>query len=172
MSHDDRRIGARLLTELNVVLIPSGGGAPIDDRATAHDVSIKGFKVETQSQLAEGATVSFTLELPMGESVSGEGKIVWSNRETFATWAGVEIVSMPWSDKRRLNKLLNPDTVNWERLSSLIVTLVMVLTVLAAAHRIIYSAQLRGLVGALAPKFIARFVMGGALVNLLKRKRR
>jgi hypothetical protein len=172
MSHDDRRIGARFLTELNVVLSPSNGGPPIDDRATAHDVSIKGFKVESQAQLAEGAMVSFSLDLPMGECVSGTGRIVWSNRETFATWAGVEIVSMPWSDKRRLNKLLNPDTVNWERISNLLVTLVMVLTVLAAAHRIIYSAQLRGLVEALAPKIVALFVMGWALVGLLKRNTR
>lgn len=172
MSGDERREGARFITELSVVLSPSMGGAPIDDRATAHDLSMKGFKVESQAALPVNSLISFTLDLPAGATASGKGKIVWCERETFATWAGVEIISMSWSDKRRLSNLLSPDTVDWERLSSLVVTLIMILTVLAAAHRIIFSPSMRGLFIKLAPKIIALLVMGWALAGLLKRGRR
>ncbi|MDD5304821.1 MAG: PilZ domain-containing protein [Elusimicrobia bacterium] len=172
MSGDERRTGARFITELSVVLRPSKGGPALDDRATAHDVSVKGFKVETQAQLAENTIVSFTLELPMGASASGTGRVVWSNRETFATWAGVEISSMSWGDKRRLSRLLNPDRADWERLTNLCLKLVMALTVIAAAHRVLLSAPLRGLVASLAPKIIALLVMGWALVGMLKRGKR
>ena len=172
MSEDERRVGARYITDLGVVLRPSKGGEPLDDRATAHEVSVRGFKVETQALLAENSMISFTLELPMGESASGKGRIVWSNRETFATWAGVEVVSMSWGDKRRLSRLLNPDDVNWGRLTSLCIRLVVILTVLVAAHRIIFSETLRNLLSAIAPKMIALLVMGWALVGMLKQKRR
>jgi len=171
MSGDERRTGARFITELNVVLRPSKGGAPIDGRATAHDISVKGFKVESQAQLAEGSLIAFCLDLPRGDTATGKGRIAWSNRETFASWAGVEILSMSWRDKRRLSRLLSPDTVDWDRLRNLVVTLVMVLTVLFAAHRVIFSPTLRGLFVKMAPKMIALFVMGWALTGLLKRSR-
>lgn len=172
MSGDERRDGARFITELNVILSPTKGGPPIDDRATAHDISVKGFKVESQAQLAENTMISFTLDLPRGDSARGKGRIVWANRETFATWAGVEITSMSWSDKRRLSRLLSPDTVDWDRLWNLVVTLVMVVTVVIAAHRVIMSPQMRELFVKLAPKMIALFLMGWALTGLFKRGRR
>lgn len=172
MNGEDRREGARFITELNVILRPSKGGEPLDDRATAHDVSVKGFKVESQSPLAENSLVAFTLELPRGGTASGKGRVVWSNRETFATWAGIEIVSMPWGDRRRLSALLDPETVDWERLASLLASLVMILTVLAAAHRVILSPSLRTLFMKMAPKIIALFLMGWALTGLLKKGRR
>ena len=172
MSGDERRDGARLITELGVVLRPSKGGEPLDDRATAHDVSIKGFKLETQAQLTENMMLAFTLELPRAESATGKGRVVWANRDTFATWAGVEIVSMSWGDKRRLKRMISPDGVDWDRLAVLCVKLAMALTVIAAAHRILMSAQLRALFAALAPKIIALFVMAWALTGLLKRPRR
>lgn len=172
MSGEERRAGARFITEMSVVLSPSSGGTPFDDRATAHDVSTKGFKVETQSPLKQGALVAFSLELPMGARASGKGRVVWSNRETFATWAGVEIVSMPWGDRRRLGGYLNPEQTDWSRLSGLGVRLVMALTVVAAAHRVFHSAQLRALLVQLAPKALALLVMGWAFLGLLKRERR
>lgn len=172
MSGEDRREGARLITEISVVLRPSMGGEAIDDRATAHDVSIRGFKVETQAQLAQNMMLSFTFEMPKGETASGKGRVVWANRETFATWGGVEIVDMPWSDKRRLGKLLNPDSTDWERLANLCIKLAMIVTVLAAAHRVLLSGHLRGLAATLAPKIVALLVMGWALTGLFKRGRR
>jgi hypothetical protein len=172
VSGEERREGSRLITELSVVLRPSKGGEPLDDRATAHDISIKGFKVETQAQLTDNMMLSFTFELPRGETATGKGRVAWINRETFASWAGVEILSMPWADKRRLKKLLNPDSTDWERIGSLCVKLAMIVTVLAAAHRVLLSAHLRDLLASLMPKMIALLVMAWALVNLLKRPRR
>lgn len=172
MSEGERREGARLITELSIVLRPSKGGEPLDDRATAHDVSVNGFKVETQAQLTDNMMLSFTFELPRGETATGKGRVAWTNRESFASWAGVEIVSMPWGDKRRLKKLLNPDSTDWERIANLCVKLAMIVTVLAAGHRVLLSAHLRDLFAKLAPKMIALLVMGWALVNLLKRPRR
>jgi hypothetical protein len=172
VSGDERREGARFITELSVVLRPSKGGDPLDDRATAHDVSMKGFKVETQAQLTENMLLSFTFELPRGETATGKGRVAWTNKETFAAWAGVEILDMPWGDKRRLGRLLNPDGTDWERLANLCVKLAMILTVIAAAHRVLMSAHLRNLFASLAPKMLALLVMGWALVNLLKRPRR
>lgn len=172
MSGDERRDDVRFLSELSVVLRPSKGGAPIDDRATAHDVSLKGFKLETQSQLAEKTLVSFTLELPRGESVNGKGRIVWSNRETFATWAGVEIISMSWSDKRRLDQLLNPGRVDWSRMSNICVRFVVAITLVVLAHRVMFSSHLREVMVALSPKIIALVVMGWALLGMLKKEKR
>ena len=171
MSADERRDGARFITELSVVLRPAAGGAPLDERATAHDVSVKGFKLETQVELAPNTVVAFTLELPRGEKASGKGRVAWSNRETFATWAGVEIISMSWGDKRRLSNLLTPNQADWERLTDLCIKLVMILVVLAAAHRILFSGSLRGMLGVMAPKIVALCVMGWALVGMLKRGR-
>lgn len=172
MSEEDRRDGTRFITELSAVLFPSAGGAALDDRATAHDVSPKGFKVETQAPLTQGMLISFSLELPLGLRVGGKGRVVWSNRESFATWAGVEIVSIPWGDRRRLGAYLNPEQTDWSRLMGLGVKLVMALTVVVAAHRIFYSAHLRELLVQLAPKAFALLVMGWALLGLLKRERR
>ena len=135
-------------------------------------VSMKGFKLETQAQLVENTIMAFTLELPRGAKASGKGRVVWCNRETFATWAGIEILSMPWGDKRRLSHLLTPERADWERIGDLCVKLVMVLVVLTAAHRMLFSSSLRGLLGTLAPKIVALVLMGWALVGLLKRGRR
>ena len=172
MSGDDRRDGTRFITDLSVVLSPSKGGAPLDDRATAHDVSVKGFKVETQAPLEEKTLITFSLELPAGVRAMGKGRIVWSNRESFSTWAGVEIVSMSWGDKRKLSQLLDPDRVDWARLRSLCMSLAMAVTVIVAAHRVLLSGALRELLGSLAPKIVALLVMGWAFVNFFKKEKR
>lgn len=172
MSGEERREGVRFITDLNVVLRAAKGGAPIDDRATAHDVSLKGFKLETQEALAENAVISFVLELPYGGHAAGKGRVVWCTRETFATWAGVEIVSMPWGDRRRLRQLLNPDLVDWARLSNLCFKFVVAVTVVVAAHRLLHSPLARGVLAGLAPKILALIVMGWALLGLMKREKR
>lgn len=168
----ERREGARFLTELPTVLLAAKGGEVLDDRATAHDISPKGFKVEMACDLPAGTMIVFHLELGQGEIAKGKGKVVWSNREQFATWAGVEILSMGWADKRKLNALLNPDQVDWGRLGDLCLKAVIALTVVSAAHRLIYSPMARGVLSRMTPKIIALLVMGWALINLLKREKR
>lgn len=169
---DDRRGGARFLTDLPAVLRAAKGGEVLDDRAVAHDISAKGFKVEMACDLPAGTLVVFQLEMGSGEFAKGRGKIVWSNREQMATWAGVEIVSMPWGDKRRLNHMLHPDQVDWSRLGDLCLKTVIALTVVSAAHRLFYSPLARGVLSRMTPKILALLVMGWALINLLKREKR
>lgn len=169
---DDRRGGARFLTDLPTVLRAAKGGEVLDDRAVAHDISTKGFKVEMSCDLPAGTLLTFELELGQGEFAKGRGKVVWSNKEQMATWAGVEIVSMPWGDKRRLNQLLNPDRVDWARLGDLGLKTVIALTVVSAAHRLLYSPMARGVLSRMTPKILALMIMGWALINLLKREKR
>lgn len=171
MSGEERRGGARFLSEFSVELRPAKGGELIDDRAIAHDISVKGFKVETQAVLEKGAEVSFALELPGGARAVGRGRVVWSARETFATWAGIKILAMSWRDKRRLSLVLYPDTVDWERLSSSGFKFVMAMTVIIAAHRILTNAHLRAVFVELLPKIVALTVMGWAFLGMVKREK-
>ena len=172
MSSNERRDGARYLTDLYVVLRAVKGGEVIDERATAHEVSLKGFKLETQAQLAEKTLVTFTLDLHNGGRAEGAGRVVWSNRETFATWAGVEITSMSWGDKRRLKQMLYPDSVDWVNLSAICTKLLVTVTVLIAAHKFLYRQVARVTLVRMAPKIIALMVMGWALLGIFKRDRR
>lgn len=168
----DRREGPRFITEMPAGLRTVKDGKSIDDRATAHDVSLKGFKIETQAQLAENSRLAFTLELPGGEKASGVGRVVWMNKEAWATWAGVEIEKMPWGDKRRLANLLSPDRVDWARISGSATKLLFALVVVTAAHRLLRSPSAREVLYELTPKIVALTLMGWSLVNLLKREKR
>ncbi len=169
---EERRGGARFITELSAILRSLPGGTVLDERATAHDVSSKGFKLETQVALAVNAKIAFTLHLPEGRLVEGKGRVVWANPEPFATWAGVEITTMGWMDKRRLNHLLDPDAIDWARLGSLCVRFVVAITVIVAAHRLILSPMMRGVLSQMAPKILALMLMGWALINMFKKERR
>ncbi|UPT72517.1 MAG: PilZ domain-containing protein [Elusimicrobiota bacterium] len=168
----EKRESARFITDLPAVLRTVKDAKVIDDHATAHDVSTKGFKVETQVELAEQAQLAFTLDLPGGGKVEGLGRVVWANRETWATWAGVEIVKMTWSDKRRLANLLSPDRVDWARISSSASKLLFVLVVVTATHRVLNSVHARETLAALAPKIVALVVMGWAFLGMIRRERR
>jgi len=172
LSGEDRRDGVRFLTDLSVVLRPAGGGPPIDDRATAHEVSLKGFKLESQAQIEPETIIRFTLDLTRGARASGRGRVVWSKREAFATWAGVEITDMAWGDRRRLKQMLTPDEVDWTSLMNLCVKFVMAVTLVAAAHRLMTSPELRRLLVALSPKIVALFLLGWAVSNFFKGNRR
>lgn len=171
MNPNDRRDGVRYLTDLSVLLRPEKGGPPLDERATAHDVSLKGFRLESSAQVEPGTTLRFTLDLQRGARASGTGRVVWSRRETFATWAGVEIVDMPWGDRRRLRRMLHPDDVDWTSLMNLCVKAVMAITVVTAAHRVITSPELRRLLLALSPKILALFLLGWSIANFFKREK-
>lgn len=172
MSGEDRRDGVRWLTDLSVVLRPEQGGPPIDDRATAHDVSMKGFRLESQAQIEVDTVLSFSLDLQRGARAAGKGRVVWSKRETYATWAGVEITEMAWGDRRRLKRMIYPDDVDWTRLSQLCLKFVMAITVLAATHRVMTSPELRKLLIVMSPKIVALLLVGWAILNFFKRERR
>lgn len=173
MKKDERRDGVRFLTDLRVLLRPEKGGRPFDDSATAHDVSLKGFRVETSSKDIEAATtIRFTLDLQRGARASGKGRVVWAKRETFATWAGVEITEMAWADRRRLKQMLHPDSVDWTSLTNLVVKCAMLITVTLAAQRILTSPELRKLLLVLSPKIAAVCLLAWAVANFIKGDRR
>jgi hypothetical protein len=168
----EKRESARFITEMSAVLRAVKGGATIDDRATAHDVSLKGFKVETQAQLAEKGEIAFTLLLPEGARVEGTGRVVWTSKESWATWAGIEFVKLSWSDKRKLSVLLEPGSVDWSRIGSSASKLVFCVVVVSAAHRLLYSPSARGVLVELTPKIVALVLMGWACLNLVRKDRR
>jgi hypothetical protein len=163
----ERRKGSRFITDLTVA-IRSERGVHLDDRATAHDVSVKGFKLETQADLKKDQHVSFTLELPRGRRAPGRGVVVWAKRETFATWAGVKIVKLAWTDKRRIAKLIDPDQVDWPRIGDLALKAVFAVVVVGALQKALQPGTAASL-GPLLPKFVAIAAMAWALMGLLKR---
>ena len=169
---DERRDDARMITELFVTLRAVKGGEVIDERATAHDISTKGFRVETQAQMSEKTLISFTMDLPGGERASGSGRVVWASRESWATWAGVEITSMSWAAKRRLTHLLHPPRVDWSGLSKTSTKLLVALVVITAAHRLLYSPIAQSVLMKMAPKLIALGLMAWALREMFKKDRR
>lgn len=169
-SADERRKDARFLTAFMVILRSAKGGPPLDERAMAHEVSTAGFKIETHADLTRNSGVAFVLELPEGGCVSGQGLVIWSKREKFATWAGIEIVKMSWADKRRLSRRLHPNAVDWSRIADLAVRALFVITVVVAAQKLIFQRpDVLGVMAHLTPKFIALLLMAWALLGLLKR---
>ena len=165
-------MSARFVSEFNVVLRKSKDAQPIEDRATAHELTLKGFKLETQEQIPLNTVLHFTLELNDGETAAGQGRVATSDKTTLASWANVEITSMPWGEKRKLKRLLYPDSVDWPRLFDLCFKLVMSMTVVITCHRIYRSPELRGVFIAMLPKAIALFVMGWAFLGMIKREPR
>jgi hypothetical protein len=147
-------------------------GRELDSVATAHDVSVKGFKVETSADLKSGQEVAFRLELPAGAAVKGLARVVWTKREPYALWAGVEYSRITWSDKRRLSALVSPPTVDWERLLDTAVRAASAIVVLAALQRVAFHRpDVRETLIALSPKILAAFVAAWALLALLRPRR-
>ena len=55
MGADDRRTGVRILSEFPLTLLDDKGEG-LDPHAVAHDVSDKGFKIESRAELKPGQT--------------------------------------------------------------------------------------------------------------------
>lgn len=172
-SADKRRKSVRLITDLPVTLRSVKDGSLLDERATAHDISPAGFRLETQTELAKDSMIAFMLELPQSGHVFGRGLVIWCKRETFARWAGIKVIEMSRADRRRLARMLNPDAVDWSRVSALAVKAVLAVTVVVAAQKLIFERS--GAFGAMAqpaPRLIALLLMVWALRGLLRRDQR
>lgn len=171
MSGAERRGGARFITSLPARL-NAGDGRELDSVATAHDVSVKGFKVETSADMAEGDEISFLLELPAGKAVKGLGRVVWTKREPYALWAGVEYSRITWADKRRLAALVSPSTVDWARLGDAAIRAATAFVILAALQRIVFHRpDVRETLTAMSPKILAAVVAAWALLSFLRPRR-
>ena len=104
----NRRRSARAFTDFDCVLTESSGRA-LDARATAHDLSVRGFRAETRARLQEGQTLRFLIHLPRGATAAGEGEVVWAGPDQLGNaHFGVRIVSMGWRDRTALRELLHP----------------------------------------------------------------
>lgn len=166
----ERRENSRLITELRVAL-RSSKGEVLDDFATAHDVSVKGFKLETQATLAKDSQIVFTLDLPGGRKVAGTGQVVWTKRETFATWAGLKVVKMSWSEARELKAVLAPPSTDWSRVFDVGTKAALVVIVgLALQNLAFHRPTGLGHANRIIPKYGAVLLMGWALLGMLKRR--
>lgn len=167
----ERRKETRFITILPLIIYDEKG-APLDATATAHDLTPGGFKGECQQDLEQGKTFHFGLELPDGKGIArGRAKAVWVKKHDFATWVGGQIVSMSWSDKRRLKAVLAPPGVEWGSIVDHALSALIWIVVAMAAHRVIFERALwrRTLVD-LWPSLIALAVMGWALLNFVRRR--
>lgn len=166
----ERREASRLITELRVAL-RSAKGEMLDDFATAHDISTKGFKVETQAGLEKDSRIAFAMDLPGGRKIGGTGQVMWVKRETFATWAGLKVVTLSWADARELKAVLSPPTTDWDRVFDVGTKAALVVIVgLALQHLAFHRPSGLGHASRLIPKYGAVLLMGWALLGMLKRR--
>lgn len=164
----DRRQAPRILTDFTLVLVDDAG-RELDGRALAHDVSDKGFKVETQAELAKGQTLRFRLGLPEGREVVGRARVVWSQKEDMACWAGAEFVGLPWGERRRIRRVTSPSDVDWGVIADKAIVALSLLLATAVAWIVLSSPVWRAVLEDVFPKAVAAVVMGLALRALLSR---
>ncbi|MBI3564183.1 MAG: PilZ domain-containing protein [Elusimicrobia bacterium] len=164
----ERRQAARILTDFTLILTDEKG-KELDGRALAHDVSDKGFKVETQAELAKGQTLRFRLGLPEGREVSGRARVVWSHKEELAWWAGAEFVGLSWGERRRIRRVTSPSDVDWGVIADKAIVALSLLLATSVGWIAFTSPVWRAVLEDVFPKAVAAVVMGVALRVLLSR---
>lgn len=91
-----------MLTDLDLTLTEPGG-AMLDDKAKALDVSPEGFKLITRAKVERGRHLRFLLDVRDGPPVSGEIELVWARVDSMGGCeAGARFLNISWSDARRL----------------------------------------------------------------------
>lgn len=171
MSGPERRGEARFITILPLSILDEKGEV-VDSTATAHDLTPGGFKGECQTELKEGQTFGFMLDLPDGKPpVRGRAKAVWVKKHDFATWVGGKIVSMGWGDKRRLKAVLGPPGVEWGTIVDHALNALVWIVVAMFIHRVFFERALwRRALGEMWPTMIAVVVAGWALLSFVRRR--
>jgi len=167
---DERRAKPRFVTELPVKLRRSEWEDPLDDRAVARDVTVDGFKVETQTILLNNQVIHFELELFEGSRVAGFGRVAWVKQEQTALFAGVTIEKLPAIERRRLRRFLHPNQVDWVRIGDAGLTTAFVILTATALHRLVFFRQdLHPWIIEKGPMIAAGVVASWALVVVLRR---
>jgi hypothetical protein len=170
MNADERRRGPRYILALSARLW-SPAGEELDLIATAHELSVKGFKVETRAELKGGQFVAFSLDMPDGVPLKGRARVAWAKGEAYAHWAGLSFQDLSWKDRRRIGRLLDPDTTDWERIASSAGQAAMTIVVTLAAYRILFERyEVRRTLAEIAPQAAAALLAAWALLNLLRRR--
>ena len=167
---DERRQTTRIINEFYVVLQDDKGGL-IDDHALAHDVSDKGFKVETNGVVEKGQDLRFRLHIVEGKEIFGRGRVVWVDRTGLALLGGVEFRSLPGADRRRLRRLTRPSNVKWSVIIDKAFVAVFWATASVALWIGLTRPVLRGVILDLLPKVFAVLAMGWSLKELLSTRR-
>ena len=170
MSTDDRRRADRVLSEFPLTLLDERGEV-LDQHAVAHDVSDKGFKIESRAELTTGQFVRFALSLDAEGDIKGRAQVVWSKRTDLSYWAGGQFVKISWSDRRRVRRVTSPSDVDWNALADKLIVLLSVLLVMIVGWRMMSSPLWRGVLSGLVPTAFALLALGWALNVLLRRGR-
>ena len=166
---DERRTSARILTEFPLTLTDDEGEL-LDPHAIAHDVSDKGFRIETHAELKKGQTLRFALTLDAQGPVKGRARIVWSERADISYWAGAQFLKVSWGDRRRLRRITSPSDYNWDAMADRTIVSLSLLLAVIVGWRTLSSPLWRGVIGDLVPTAVAAFAMGWALKELLSRR--
>ncbi len=139
---DDRRRAARIFGDFPLILLDDDG-APLDARATAHDLSERGFKIESCAELKPGAFFRFSLSLDAGEQIEGRARVVWSEKTELSFWAGGEFLGMAAGDRRRVRRATSPSGVDWDALADKAILVLSVLLALVVGRILLSATSLR-----------------------------
>ncbi len=122
------------------------------------------------AELKPGQFIRFSLALDAEGDVKGRARIVWSERSDLSYWSGAQFLKLSWGDQRRIRRVTNPSSVNWDGLADKTIVTLVVFLVTLLGWNVMMSPILRGLVvGGLIPTAFAAIAMGWALVVLLRR---
>ena len=168
MSGENDRRFQRFLTELDLVLAQAGG-AVIDEHAQAHDISPRGFRIETRTRLAEGSKVAFEMTLGNGDRVKGTAEIVWVGQNQWgACLAGAKITRISWRDSGRLKQAIYRPGFDFVGLArKAFWGLYVVIVVVALQNVVLEESMTRELIWKLAPVIGALVALGWSLLVLL-----
>ncbi|MBI3552894.1 MAG: PilZ domain-containing protein [Elusimicrobia bacterium] len=163
-----RRSAARFLTDLDLTLFDSSGRL-IDAHAQAHDVSPKGFRAETKTNLAEGDVVRFSLDFEEEEPVTGQAQVVWIGQNPWGWYnVGVKITRISWRDSRRLQSNLFKPGYDFASLAKKAMRALWWLVLIAGVDNIFFhQPAVRVIFLHLSPVLVALFFFGWGLMMLL-----
>jgi hypothetical protein len=168
-ARENRRRSARILTEFPLVL-HDDEGALLDRHAVAHDISDKGFKIETRAELKPGQYVRFALALDADGDVKGRARIVWGEGVELSNWAGAQFMKVSWRDRRRIRSITSPSDFDWDALADKAIVALSILLVTIVGWSLLSSALWREVLGRLIPTTVAALALGWALNVLLRRR--
>jgi hypothetical protein len=158
----------RMATEFDVVL-SEPGGAVIDGHAQARELSVAGFRAETQVALNDGQSVAFEVVLPDGDKVAGRGRVVWTSHDQFGWFvSGVKITRLSWKDRGRLRRAIyRPGYDFWGLARKMFWGTYLVIVVAAVQYVLQTQTTALGVALKLGPVLLALAVMGWSLMVLL-----
>jgi len=165
MSQENRTAG-RVITDFTLVLMDEAAKM-LDLHATAHDLSEKGFRIETQANVVPGQIVQYRVVAFGGRELRGRARIVWAQRTDLALWAGAEFQDLSWAERRMLRRATSPPTADWLVISMQALLAVIWIGLMLGAWFGLRSPFWRPQLLELFPKGVAAVALGWSLRELL-----